>query len=509
MTGKNTHDYLTDNDYSIFKGFEPLGGNSQEWKRENHIGENISNDIPQHGAGSVKSRHVSKSFNVNEFKPCIDNSQLIIPLHVNPIDYDSHEELYKAFIDWWTKIKGRAKKTADIRIRHARSMENHGIYPVDWFEFKPEQILNQMLYRQNIEYPNKAQETGNPTYGITQLTNLWKTVKSFAEAFGIDISFWGYSPPPPPEPQTKRVPRPKTVNKLIHHWYSNNRYENALIRTLLTVGFHTGVRPEELITIKVKDVFFDDGYIFIREQKKRYRERQIWIDDPILYSKKQNSLINWVTIWRPRRENGFSGDFLFIQDNGTPFPSEDALRMYLAPFVKSVWPHFSPKIMRDWSAIARLIRTKLETKKWDTRTVRVDLGHKKESTTENYTKYAERYFKKDSYDWLRAVLKFHPNSKRMRRLMKEDNGPSHEEKISSRILFNGQNTPQIRRPTGGENHGPGGVQRFFLLLKILTKRPIDRLIIRLHYLIKPFFSFFYNRIYFSNTVVFHGVNICN
>jgi len=226
---------------------------------------------------------------------------------------------------------------------------------------------------------------------------------------------------------------------------------------LLTVGFHTGLRPNELISIKVKDVFFDDGYIFIREQKKRYRERQIWLDDPILFSRNQNSLINWVEIWRPKRENDLSCDFLFIQKNGKPFPSEDALRMYLAPFVKPVWPHFSPKIMRDWSAIARLIRTKIETKKWDTRTVRIDLGHKKESTTENYTKYEERYFKKDSYDWLRAVLKFHSNSKRMKRLMKGDNGSGREKSISPKILINAKNTPQLRCSTGGENYGPGGI----------------------------------------------------
>jgi integrase len=170
----------------------------------------------------------------------------------------------------------------------------------------------------------------------------------------------------------------------MHKWYSNDRFQNALIRTLLTVGFHIGVRPEELIILKVNDVHFDDGYIFIREQKKKYRERQVWIDEPVMNSKQQNSLSNWVNVWRPKRVNGKSRDYLFIQKDGSPFPSEDALRMYLTPFVKPVWNDFKPKIMRDWSAIARLIRTKIETKNWDTRTVKNDLGHKYEKTTESY-----------------------------------------------------------------------------------------------------------------------------
>jgi integrase len=142
-------------------------------------------------------------------------------------------------------------------------MANHALYPVDWLKFEPEQILNQLLYRQITKYKELAERTGKPKYGITQLNYLWKTIRTFSEAFGVDISYWGWNPPTPPEPQVKIVPRPETVNRLMHHWYTSDRYENALIRTLLTVGFQTGVRPEELIILKVKDVHFDDGYILI------------------------------------------------------------------------------------------------------------------------------------------------------------------------------------------------------------------------------------------------------
>lgn len=340
------------------------------------------------------------------------------------------------------------------RIRHARSMQNHPLYPVNWIKFEPEQILNQLLYRQNFQYKELAGKTGNPHYGATQLTNLWKTVNMFAEAYGTDISFWGWNPPTPPEPQVKIVPRPETVNRLIHHWYTNDRFENALIRTLLTVGFYIGVRPEELTILKVKYIHFDDGYIFIREQKKKYRERQIWIDDSVMHSRQQNSLSNWVNIWRPKRANDKSGEFLFIQKDGSPFPSEHALRMYLMPFVKPVWNDFCPKIMRDWSAIARLIRTKIETKKWDIRTVKNDLGHRTEKTTEGYVRYAENYYRKDPYDWLRAVLKFHKNSKRMKRLLGQEYGSCQE---IPQILTNGENEAPEVHVSPVEKDGPVGI----------------------------------------------------
>jgi len=397
-------------------------------------------------------RHVNKIINIGDLeRPAIDVKKLLIPLHVDRTLYQTEEELLKALTDWWINIKHRSPKTITIRIRHARNMSRHQIYPVNWLEFQPEQIINQMLFRQINEYPRMAREKGNPTYGSTQINNLWKTVKTFAESFGIDISYWGYSPPEPPEPQVKIVPRPKTVNKLIHNRYTWDYYTNALIKTILTVGFNAGLRPEELIIIKVGDVKFEEGYILIREQKKRFRERQIWIENSVMNSRQQNSLKNWVNIWRKKEENKLSGDILFIQKGSKPFPSEDALRMFLSPYCKQVWNEFCPKIMRDWSAIARLIRTKVETKKWDTRTVKNALGHKYEKTTESYIKFAEEYYRNDPYDWLRSVLKFHLNSKKRR----QHYSSSQKNTVT---LTNGKKwfIEELSPPV--ENDGPGGIR---------------------------------------------------
>lgn len=388
----------------------------------------------------------------------IDDGKLLFPLHVNRYSYETHEELYKAVRDWWVTVKGKSEATITHRITYARAMARHPIYPVNWFEFVPEQILNLVMHKQIIEYPKRAKETGNPNYGISQLHHDIKTIRTFASCFDINISSWGWSPPSIPEPQVKIVPRPRTVNKLLHHKYSTDRYTTALVRTLLTVGFHSGMRPEEIIILKEKNVKFDEGYILIAEQKKRFRERQIWLDPPVMHSRQLSSLKNWCEIWRPRSPpNDLSKGLLFIQKNGKPFPNENAFRMFLNRHCKPVWNDFTPKIMRDWCAIAKLIRTKIETKRWDTRIVKYALGHKNEKTTDMYTKFAENYYRNDPYDWLRAVLKFHPNSKRMKRLMEQQNGPSQE--ISeilekSQKSTNGQKKPSAVKVSSVGKNGP-------------------------------------------------------
>ena len=456
------------------------GGNNQKWKKLNQIGQTIDQPKPQlDGEEMGEFGHVKANFNVeNQEIHFIDHSKLIVPLLVNRSLYQTHEELYEEIKKWWLRSpdkicddksrKGHELTTIERYITNAKAMEKHPVYPVDWFKFDPHQIINQMLYRQHYEYPAKAKEKDDPTYGYTQLNNFWKTIRTFANAFGIDVSWWPWRPPSPPEHKRKTVPRPHIVNRLIHYRYSKDRKTTALIRTLLTLGFHIGVRPEELIALKVEWVDFDACEIKIREQKKRFREREVSVDPPIMYSHQQNSLYNWLNVWRPRIANACSGDYLFIQTNGKPFATEDYLRRYLSKYVKPVYQPFCPKMMRDWAAVARLIRTKLETKKWDTRQVTRALGHKYEKTTEVYIEDAERKFRNDPYDWLRAVLKFHPTSKRMQKLMKQPYRPSQE--ISQKPTNDKNRSPEVNSPPVGM-YGPGGIRTRDLQLRRLSPYP--------------------------------------
>ena len=69
--------------------------------------------------------------------------------------------------------------------------------------------------------------------------------------------------------------------------------------------------------------------------------------------------------------------------------------------------------MRHWCAIARLIKSKVETKNWDIWDVKEWLGHDKVTTTEDYVRYAKQYYRNASYDWIKAILKFHKNTYNM------------------------------------------------------------------------------------------------
>lgn len=454
------------------------GGIKREWNTKIKSGQTIDRPKPQpDGEEMGEFGNVKANFNVENQTRFIDHSKLIIPLLVDRSRCKTHEEIYYAIRKWWMESpdkisdkgprKGRSPSTINNYIRHARAMEKHPVYPVSWFTFDPHQIINQMLYREHYEYPERAKETGDPTYGVTQLNNFWKAIRTFAGAFGIDVTWWPWRPPSPPEHKRKIVPGPSVVNKLIHHRYSKNRETNALIRTLLTLGFQSGVRPEELITIKVNWVDFDESHINIREQKKRYRERTVWIEPSVIQSHQQNSIYNWLHVWRPRIANEHSGDYLFIQTNGKPFSSEDHLRRYLNAYVKPVWQPFHPKVMRDWFAVAKLIRTKIETKKWDTRQVTRALGHKYEKTTEVYIENAEEKFRNDAYDWLRAVLKFHPTSKRMQRLMKRQYGPGQ---TIQKPTNEKNRAPEVMSPPVAI-YGPGGIRTRDLQLRRLPPNP--------------------------------------
>jgi len=61
--------------------------------------------------------------------------------------------------------------------------------------------------------------------------------------------------------------------------------------------------------------------------------------------------------------------------------------------------------MRHWCAIARLIKTKRETKIFDVLTVRNWLGHTDMKTTQNYINHADMYYNQAPVDWIANAIK--------------------------------------------------------------------------------------------------------
>ena len=65
--------------------------------------------------------------------------------------------------------------------------------------------------------------------------------------------------------------------------------------------------------------------------------------------------------------------------------------------------------MRHWCATARLIKSKVDTDNWDIWEVKDWMEHDKLDTTENYVKYAKKYYRNAPFDWIKSVLKHHQN----------------------------------------------------------------------------------------------------
>jgi len=295
----------------------------------------------------------------------------------------------------------KGKSTVAKHIRYAKFMENHEV-PVDFRNPTFENFIRHVDYREQFEFADGK--------GYSALTHEWRAMKMFLESYGLPI--WNYKPPAFPMYRAKVIPFPEQVNQFLHLKYSDDDYENALIQYLLTHNFIVGWRiPSEPAIMKIQDVKIDGrnrGYIKITEPKKHYSTRHITPKE-IMTNRRRKSFKNWIDSWRPKLENQYSGDALYLRPDGRPFENKEQLRMYLnrkaTPVIKKVFPEYHNYVARDFCAIARLIRAKLETKHFDVFEVKEWLGHTQIQTTMSYVKDAKHYYQLAPYDWINRTLK--------------------------------------------------------------------------------------------------------
>lgn len=93
-----------------------------------------------------------------------------------------------------------------------------------------------------------------------------------------------------------------------------------------------------------------------------------------------------------------------MQANRRPFTIRH-LGHKLSKNGKKVWKYFQPFDMRNCCAVARLIKTKVESKRFDAYSVKNWLGHTQIKTTEGYIRYAKQYYNQIPVDWIAAALK--------------------------------------------------------------------------------------------------------
>ena len=296
----------------------------------------------------------------------------------------------------WQRL---SRSSIDHRLRCARRMQKHPKYPINFNKPSYEQFIDYMDYRERVEKVS----------GFALMNDL-RAIQMFLKAYDINLRSWYYKLPVMPRHKKRKVPYPGVVHKLCNCKYSNDSYENALFQYMMFHNFFVGWRvPSEPCVMTVKDVDIDNkgrGSIVITETKKRYSQRIIIPERYVLSSPTYKSFKNWIDHWRPKVENQYSGNALYLQPNGKPFTVR-YLGKRLSENGKRVWPYYQPYVSRHWCAIALLIRTKLECKTWDTRRVQKYLGHEQASTTDTYIEFAEEYFRQEPKDWFLHALRKH------------------------------------------------------------------------------------------------------
>jgi hypothetical protein len=278
------------------------------------------------------------------------DEKLIIPMKLNQKNASFEDVKLHA------ELRQRLKSTTvEKYLTYARFMEKHKI-PINFNKLDYTDFIRHMDYRERVE---KATPDA--------LRNEWKVMNMFLRAYNIND--WSYRPPPAPKPAMRVLPFPEFVNRFFNYKYSKNLYETRLYQYLFRFGFLIGVRtPSEILELKLSDIYFEDfgrSYLIITEPKKYKSKRVIVPEKNIMTNRRYKSLKNYIDIWRPKVENQYSGDALFLRPDGRPF-NESYLRRKLSKHGKKIWPYYKPSDMRHWCAVARLISTKIKSRYYDT-----------------------------------------------------------------------------------------------------------------------------------------------
>jgi len=297
----------------------------------------------------------------------------------------------------WSYFQKRLSlSTIEKRLRYARFMEHH-LMPVDFKNPNYENFRRHMDYREEIEQASPH-----------ALKHEWKTMRMFLEAFGIPI--WPYKPPYAPENGQRLLPFPDTVKKFFSHKHSEDSYENALYQYLFYHSFMIGWRvPSEICEMTIDDVIIDSqgrGSITITETKKHRQKRTILPEKHVLCSLSHKSLKNWIDKWRPKVENQYSENALYLWPSGKPV-TVGKLGYKLGHCGRKLCDHFRPYDMRHWCAVSRLIETKIQTGHFEPYTVKNWLGHTDIKVTENYIHYAEMYYNQYPKSWIHSAIRSH------------------------------------------------------------------------------------------------------
>jgi len=433
----------------------------------------------------VKKNGLLNSINIENFR---------IPRKVDPKDFQTVGELMERCKYWWIN---RYRKDSDTWRGYEnllRDMACHKVFPVDLFDPKPNQVIAQLDYEEAQWL--KKRDDKRDREGDFAIINRWKAIKALMRSYGRLREVkdnWNYTPPPAPKPKLRLIPSPKIAYQLTHYDYSKDPYENALYQYLLMMSLHIGFRPaSELSVLRVSDIDLETGMIAFYQPKVE-TWRYLSLKEDIVNYPTRKCFNNWIYHWRPKVENQYSKDYMFIQPNGKPF-TEAYLTKKLRQMAKKVWPQYYPYSTRHWCATAYLIKTKVENGVYGIKETCDFMNHSSFKVTEEYVKTATRWHNVAPYDWFRALLRFQTQNDKYKNheFLKQQKGLRRIKSIKAQNGGLSIEIPPVER------YGPGRIKTLFLLSKKLIKtenRPLSIIFgVKIHVQFSIFtlsFFFFY------------------
>lgn len=177
------------------------------------------------------------------------------------------------------------------------------------------------------------------------------------------------------KPKTIRIPlSPEDIEKLINSAYSLNKQYGTTYGTMTKTFFYTGGRNQEIATLKIENIDFEQRIIRI-EKGKGQKDRLIPIAKPL-----HDTLRTYIG----SRQSGY----VFLSNRTKPFTARRVQQIVQKAKIKAgiqgeVVPH----------SLRHSIATYLLNKNMDIREVQLILGHESIDTTAVYTHVAVDHLK--------------------------------------------------------------------------------------------------------------------
>ncbi len=357
------------NQYDSFSTYSPsselVGGTNEKW----------NNIMDQVGQSPVEQPDIG--ILMRELAYELENiKRTEFPIYLDPKTASFRDVAIHAKIRQYL-----ADSTIEKNLRYARFMETHPC-PIDFRNLTPESFLRHIDYRLEMEHPPATPNA---------IKHEKKAILMFLRAYNLYSDQWKHLVKTPPiydNEDNIEVPFPSTVNELYHATYSQNKYENVLLQSIVFLGFNFGMRPpSEICNLDLDDLTVNKdgtGYIRIHEDKKRGKQRIIIpFNKNILSSSVFRTPKNYVDKWRNKVVTSESGNALFLKPDGTRI-TDNYLRDHITPTGKRIaGPYFHLYTMRHTCATYLYEYTK------ELEIVRRRLGHRKPSTTILYVHIAD------------------------------------------------------------------------------------------------------------------------